>query len=174
MYITKTVEKMKSLKRMLSLVALAMISMAAFAQLPSIQLNDIDGNAVNTAELSNDGKPFVISFFATWCKPCNRELDAIQEQYEDWQEETGVKVFAVSIDQGQNINKVKPMVDQKGWDFTILLEPNSEFKNALGIQMIPHLLILDGEGNIVKRHPSYIDGGEEEVIKEVREILEKK
>ena len=130
MYITKTVEKMKSLKRMLSLVALAMISMAAFAQLPSIQLNDIDGNAVNTAELSNDGKPFVISFFATWCKPCNRELDAIQEQYEDWQEETGVKVFAVSIDQGQNINKVKPMVDQKGWDFNILLDPHSEFTPA--------------------------------------------
>ena len=101
---------MKALKRILSFVALALLSSAAFAQLPSVQLTDIDGNQVNTAELSNDGKPFIISFFATWCKPCNRELDAIQEQYEDWQEETGVKVFAVSIDQGQNINKVKPMV----------------------------------------------------------------
>ena len=165
---------MKALKRILSFVALALLSSAAFAQLPSVQLTDIDGNQVNTAELSNDGKPFIISFFATWCKPCNRELDAIQEQYEDWQEETGVKVFAVSIDQGQNINKVKPMVDQKGWDYTILLDPNSEFKNALGIQMIPHLLVLDGDGKIVTRHPSYIDGGEEELIKEVRYILQNK
>lgn len=78
------------------------------AQLPSVNLKTMDGQSVNTDTLSNDGKPFIIDFFATWCKPCNRELDAIAEVYEDWQKETGVKIVAVSIDQAQNINKVKP------------------------------------------------------------------
>ena len=84
----------------------------AQAQLPDVTLKSIDGKTVQSATLSNDGKPFIIDFFATWCKPCNRELSAIAEVYDEWQEETGVKIYAVSIDQAQNINKVKPLVDQ--------------------------------------------------------------
>ena len=63
----------------------------AVAQLPSVKLKDINGKVVDTAKLSNEGKPFIITFFAKWCKPCNRELTAINEVYADWQEETGVK-----------------------------------------------------------------------------------
>ena len=119
------------------------------AQLPAVTLKDMSGKTVNTAELSNDGKPIIISFFATWCKPCNRELSAISEVYEDWQDETGVKLIAVSIDQAQNINKVKPLVDGNGWPYQVLLDPNSDFKRALGVQMIPFVLIVDGKGKIV-------------------------
>ena len=83
----------------------------AQAQLPAVTLKTIDGATVQTDTLANDGKPFIIDFFATWCKPCNRELSAIAEVYDEWQEETGVKIFAVSIDQAQNVNKVKPLVE---------------------------------------------------------------
>ena len=143
------------------------------AQLPSVSLKDINGKAVNTTELQNDGKPFIIDFFATWCKPCNRELDAIAEVYDEWKEETGVKIFAVSIDQAQNINKVKPLVDSHGWEYEVLLDPNSDFKRALGIQMIPYVLIVDGKGNIVYKHNGYTDGAEQELIEKVRELIKK-
>lgn len=141
------------------------------AQLPSVVLKTMDGKAVNTSELTNGGKPFIIDFFATWCKPCNRELDAIAEVYEDWQQETGVKIIAVSIDQGQNINKVKPLVDNHGWEYEVLLDPNGDFKRALGIQMIPYVLIVDGQGHIVYKHNGYTDGAETELIEKVRELL---
>jgi peroxiredoxin len=141
------------------------------AQLPSVTLKTMDGKTVNTSELSNDGKPFIIDFFATWCKPCNRELDAIGEVYEDWQKETGVKIFAVSIDQAQNINKVKPLVENHGWEYEVLLDPNSDFKRALGIQMIPYMLIVDGKSNIVYKHNGYTDGAETELIEKVRELV---
>ena len=108
-------------------IDLCYIGVAA-AQLPSVVIKDIDGKAVKTDTLSNNGKPFIIDFFATWCKPCNRELTAISEVYEEWQKETGVKVIAVSIDQAQNINKVKPLVDNHGWPFEVLLDPNGDFK----------------------------------------------
>lgn len=141
------------------------------AQLPSVNLKTMDGQSVNTDTLSNDGKPFIIDFFATWCKPCNRELDAIAEVYEDWQKETGVKIVAVSIDQAQNINKVKPLVENHGWEYEVLLDPNSDFKRALGIQMIPYVLIVDGKGNIVYKHNGYTDGAETELIEKVRELI---
>ncbi len=159
------------MKRLFFVTALLALVSTAFAQVPSVTLKDINGKSVNTAELKNDGKPFIIDFFATWCKPCNRELDAIAEVYDEWREETGVKIFAVSIDQAQNINKVKPLVDNHGWEYDVLLDPNGDFKRALGIQMIPYVLIVDGKGKIVYKHNGYTDGAEEELIEKVRELV---
>jgi len=159
------------MRKFLLLFSIILGVQAVQAQLPKISLKDINGKTVQTDTLSNGGKPFIIDFFATWCKPCNRELDAIHEVYADWQEETGVKIIAVSIDQAQNINKVKPLVDNHGWEYEVLLDPNGDLKRALGIQMIPYVLIVDGKGNIVYKHNGYTDGAEEELIEKVRELL---
>lgn len=163
----------KDMKRVMILAVLMVFGIAieVSAQLPSVTLKDINGKTVTTDTLSNGGNPMIISFFATWCKPCNRELDAISEVYEEWQEETGVKLVAISIDQAQNINKVKPLVDQHEWPFeTVLLDPNGEFKRQLGIQMIPYVLIVDGQGKIVYKHNGYTDGAEEELIEKIRSM----
>ena len=162
------------MKKFMFLAAMMLLGMAleVSAQLPQVTLKDINGKTVRTDTLSNNGKPFIISFFATWCKPCNRELTAISEVYDEWQEETGVKVVAISIDQAQNINKVKPLVDLHEWPYeTVLLDPNSELKRQLGIQMIPYVLIVDGEGKIVYKHNGYTEGAEEELIEKVRELV---
>ena len=145
----------------------------ALAQLPAVTLKDINGKTVRTDTLSNNGKPFIIDFFATWCKPCNRELKAIHEQYADWQEETGMKVIAISIDQAQNIHKVKPLVDGEEWEYEILLDPNSEFRRAMGVQMIPHVFIIGGDGKIVESRSGYTDGGENHLIEKIRELVAK-
>lgn len=153
------------------LVLFLAVAAMAQAQLPSVTLKDINGKTINTANLSNDGKPFIISFFATWCKPCNRELTAISEVYDEWKEETGVKVIAVSIDQAQNINKVKPLVDGNGWEYEVLLDPNSDFKRALGVQMIPHVLVIDGNGKIAESRSGYTEGSEGHLLEKVKELL---
>ncbi len=152
------------------LLLFAMCVESVHAQLPSVTLKRIDGKSLRTDTLSNGEKPMIISFFATWCKPCIRELDAIAEVYDDWQEETGVKVIAIGIDQAQNTHKVKPLVDNHGWEYEILLDPNGDFKRAMGIQMIPYILIADKHGKIVYKHNGYTDGAEEELIKKVREL----
>lgn len=163
---------MRLLKICLAFIALV-LSTSAYAQLPSVTLKTLDGKTVDAATLSNDGKPFVISFFATWCKPCNRELKAISELYPDWQEETGMKLIAISTDQAQNINKVKPLVDSEGWEYEILLDQNSDLLRALGIQMIPHVLIIDGNGNIADSRSGYTEGSEEHIIQKIRELISK-
>lgn len=154
----------------LMVTVMACIAFNASAQLPSINLKDINGNTVNTATINNNGKPFIVSFFATWCKPCMRELRSISEVYPDWQDETGVKVVLVSIDEAQNSNKVKPLVDAEGWEFEVLLDVNSELYTAMGLQMVPHVIICDGNGNVVYSHSGYTDGGEEQLIEIVRTL----
>ena len=139
-------------KLLLATLLLLGIVTTASAQLPKVMLKSIDGKSVSTDTLSNNGKPFIIDFFATWCKPCNRELTAISEVYDEWQEETGVKVIAVSIDQAQNSNKVKPLVDNHGWQYEVL---------------------CDGNGKIVSKHNGYTEGAEEELIEEVRKLVNK-
>lgn len=153
------------LVKKISLVLLAIVAIvgAAQAQLPSFQLKDINGKTVDTGAISNDGKPIIISFWATWCKPCIRELKAIHELYADWQEETGVKIIIVSIDQAQDAQKVKPLVDGFGWEYDVLLDPNGDFKRAMNVQTVPHVFVLDGEGKIIHNHSGYTDGAESEL-----------
>ncbi|MDR0547416.1 MAG: TlpA family protein disulfide reductase [Dysgonamonadaceae bacterium] len=140
-------------------------------QLPSVQIKDLNGKTVDTALLSNDGKPFIITFFATWCKPCLRELEAIKEVYEDWREETGVKLIAISIDDAQNALKVGPETKAKGWTYEILLDSNAEFRRALGGSLIPAAFVVDGNGKIVHSRTGYTNGSEEQLIEEVRKLV---
>jgi peroxiredoxin len=157
------------------LIFLLLLSLAGTvkAQLPSVILKNINGKTIDTSKLSNDGKPFIISFFAVWCKPCQRELKAISEYYDDWQKETGVKVIAVSIDDAQNTARVKPLVDSNGWEYEVLLDPNGDFKRALGINAIPAVFIVDGNGKIVFSRTGYTEGSEKHLIEEVRKLLNK-
>ena len=151
------------MKKILMIAMMVVAAVSLHAQLPNVQLKDIEGNTVQTGAISNDGNPVIISFFATWCKPCLRELKAIHEVYPDWQDETGVKMIIVSIDQAQDANKVKPLVDGNGWEYEVLLDPNGDFKRAMNVQNVPHVFVLDGDGKIVYNHVGYVDGGEEDI-----------
>ena len=161
------------LTKLFSVIAALLVACAASAQLPSVELKNLEGKIVNVSQLSNDGKPFVISFFADWCHPCKRELRAIHEVYADWQDETGMKLFAVSEDEAHNINKVKPTVESEGWEYDVLLDPNGDFMRAMGVQAIPHVFVLDGKGNIVYSHSGYTEGSEQAIIDKIREVLAK-
>jgi peroxiredoxin len=158
------------MKKILMMAMMVVAAVALHAQVPNVQLKDINGKTVQTASIANnDGNPVIISFWATWCKPCMRELKAIHEVYADWQDETGVKMYIVSIDQAQDANKVKPLVDGNGWEYEVLLDPNGDFKRAMNVQNVPHVFVLDGKGKIVYNHAGYVDGGEEDI----REALDK-
>ena len=149
---------------------LLVCALAASAQMPAVTLTDIDGNKVSTDTLAAPGRPVIVSFFATWCKPCMRELSAIAEVYDDWQADTGVELIAISIDEAQTSQRVKPLVDANGWPYRVLLDPSGELKRALGIQLIPFVMILDEKGQIVYKHNGYTDGAENELLDKLLEL----
>lgn len=164
-------KKAKTMKRILmTMLLIAGIAGASYAQLPAVQLKDINGKTVDVGQLSNNGRPIVISFFATYCKPCIRELKAIHEEYADWQDETGVRIILVSVDQGQDAQKVRPMVNGFGWEYEVLLDPDWTFKRAMNVQEVPHVFVIDGKGKIVENHQGYTDGQEEELYELLKKL----
>ncbi len=173
-YIKTTYKRLTVMKKFMIATAALFLAFTSFAELPSVQLKDIDGKRVDTAKLNNDGKPYIISFFATWCKPCLRELDAIRDVYPDWQDETGVKLIAVSIDKAQDESKVKPLVNSKNYEYEVLLDPNGDFKRAMGVNLVPTVFVIDGNNNIIETRTQYTEGSENHLIEVVREAIAKK
>jgi cytochrome c biogenesis protein CcmG, thiol:disulfide interchange protein DsbE len=152
------------------IVCVSFLSAQSKRVIPSVEVKTITGDIINTNTFSNNGKPMIIDFWATWCKPCVQELSAIQEQYEDWQAETGVKVIAISVDDARNTGKVGPFVAGKAWDFDIYLDPNSDFKRQMNVNNIPHTFLVNGKGEIVWQHASYEPGDEEHLFELVKKL----
>jgi len=171
-------------KLILSVCAIAFFTITSFSQdrtLPSVKVKDLEGNWIDIQTIENkeidengngigDGNPIVISFWATWCKPCKKELNAIAEVYEGWQDDTGVKLVAISIDDSRSSSKVKPYVNSSGWEYEIYLDSNKDLARSLGVSTVPHTFLLDGDGNIVWEHRGYIEGDEDELLEQIEHI----
>jgi len=114
------------------------------------------------------GKVTVISFWATWCSPCKRELDAIAEIYPDWQEDYDVELLAVTIDDARGVAKVPAMVSSKGWEYKVLSDSKQELQRALNFQTVPQTFLLNAAGEIVYTHSGYSPGDEFELEEEIK------
>ncbi|MEI6696556.1 MAG: TlpA disulfide reductase family protein [Bacteroidota bacterium] len=166
------------MKKIMLIVSCLLITSLAFSQtttpkakkLPSITIKSMDGKTIKTSEISNNGKPIIISFWALWCKPCQKELSTIAEVYDEWQKETGVKLVAVSIDDSRSSARVLPTVNGNNWSYEVLLDVNGDFKRAMNVNMIPHTFLLNGNGEIVWQHTSFSEGSELELIELVRKL----
>ncbi|MBP8992560.1 MAG: TlpA family protein disulfide reductase [Bacteroidales bacterium] len=160
------------MKRFILIISLSLFISSLFAQgVPSVMIKDIKGKAVNTKAITqNDGKPVLVCFWATWCKPCIKEFNAINEEYDDWVEETGVKVIAISIDDARSSNSVAPFVNARGWEFPVYLDPNGDFKRAMNVGDIPHTFLLDKNGKVVWQHTTYLEGDEAKTFEVIKKV----
>ena len=160
-------------KLFLSLLATILFSTLSIAQnraLPSVDVITVTEERFNITAIENNGKPIVISFWATWCKPCKEELNTIAEVYEDWQDETGVKLVAISIDDSKTKAKVVPYVNASEWDYEVYIDKNGDLKRAMGISTVPHTFLLNSKKEIVWQHKGYVDGDEDELFEQIKKL----
>ncbi|MCP3933167.1 MAG: TlpA family protein disulfide reductase [Bacteroidetes bacterium] len=153
-------------------IVFSLFSFFTFAQksVPSVEVKTLNGKTVNLLDYASNGKITVISFWATWCSPCKKELDAIADIYEDWVEEFDMELVAVTIDTRRALAKVKPMVESKGWEYEILSDVNNASQQAFNFQTIPQTILIDQTGSIIYTHNGYVPGDEYELEDEIKKL----
>lgn len=156
--------------RALILAISLFISALAFAQVPSVKVENSKGEVYDTKSLVEVGKPMIVSFWSTSCKPCIRELDAIYDALPDWKDEADFKVVAVSTDDSRLLSKAKSFAEGRGWgeDYLLLFDKNQDFMRAMNVSVVPHVFVLDSKGKIVYSHTSYIPGNEVELLAAIK------
>lgn len=165
---------MKKLIQILSVFLLSFMTfsmVSAQKNIPSVDLKNLDGQIVNTNSFIQNGKITVVSFWATWCTPCKRELEIYHEIYEDWVEKYDLEIVAITIDNSRQLPKIKPLVAQQGWEFTILSDVNQDLMKQLNFTFIPQTYILDKEGKVVFDHSGFAPGDEYEMEKILDELV---
>lgn len=136
---------------------------------PNFKLEDLDDNIIELKSLLGKG-PILISFWATWCKPCVEELAEYSKIFNEYSSR-GLQMLAISTDNEKSVSKVKPFVKSKQYNFPVLLDTNSEVARKYQAQAVPYTVILRQCGSIVYSHLGYMKGDEIEVKKKIDELL---
>lgn len=174
---SKLAENFTIMKNLLFALTISLFTLTAMSQngqtMPDISLKTIKGQTVNVKDYSKNGKITVISFWATWCKPCIKELANVNEVLDEWKQKYGIELVAVSTDNARNVMKVKPFVDSQGWEFECLLDVNEDLRRAMNTNSIPFTVVLDKTGKIVYTHIGYIEGDEVALEEKLKSIAGK-
>lgn len=139
---------------------------------PDFKLENVDGKYVSLKDELGDG-PVLISFWATWCKPCIEEMTKYKDLYEEFKDK-GLKIFAISTDDERTVAKVKPFVKSKKYPFTILLDTNSDVARKYYAQNIPYSVLIDKNGKIIYTHLGYMKGDELKMQNKIEELVNNK
>ena len=151
-----------------------LFSVSLFGQIkevPKANLNTKDGEAVEIQEYTQNGKPKLISLWATWCGPCRMELSALDKVYDDWNEKYDLEIVAASVDIPPMLKNAKAMFDKNGWEFTFLHDNKKELIDALGIRGIPYSILVDGSGKVKSVQQGYFRGYEEQLEKKIAAMM---
>ncbi|MEY4875189.1 MAG: hypothetical protein RL708_338 [Bacteroidota bacterium] len=158
------------------IVALSLLSFVFVAKaqdIPSVTLKNVKGENVNFTDVIKKGRITVVSFWATWCVPCKKEINNISEVMPEWKKSLDFDFVAVSIDDSRNVAKVKSYVNGQRWDFTTLIDPNQDLKRALNFQSVPYTIVFDQNGKIAFTHSGYVEGDEFILRDKLKELLTK-
>ena len=161
---------MKMKKLAIVLCSIITVGLSGQTSVPDINVKDMEGNNVSFKSAIDTNKLTIVSFWATWCGPCIKELEAINEVYEVWQTEYNVDLIAVSIDDSRNSKKVKPKVLGLGWEYTVLLDENSDLARAMNVVNPPMLFVINQKGRVVYTHAGYSPGSEDELEEKLGEL----
>jgi cytochrome c biogenesis protein CcmG, thiol:disulfide interchange protein DsbE len=163
-------------KKHLLLVLAVFVGQWAFAQgktLPASNVKTLEGQPVAVKDLAPTGKITVFSFWATWCKPCIQELDAVKDLYPEWQEKYNVEFVAVSVDDARTLARVKPFTSSKGWAYTIVSDAAKEFQQAMNVTNPPLTVMVNAKGEVIFEHLGYAPGDELELEEKIKEAAGK-
>ncbi len=161
----------------IALLLSALLAMTSFAREPAklapgdtppqLLGTTIDGDEIDAGEFA--GKVLVVTFWASWCGPCKKELpilEGIQRVGKD-----SVKVVAVNIEDREQFRKVAKALS------TLTLQITHDYRKqssgAYGVRGIPHLVLIGRDGKVISVHRGYSEESVNSIIAEINAALAK-
>lgn len=161
----------------LGLPLLVMASASADSKAPKIKVGDVppsylgidgDGEPVNLS--NHKGKVVVVTFWASWCGPCRKELPIM----ENVQRQAGadrLRVIAVNIDNERSDRRAMRR-ELKGWQLLMTTDEDKKARSAYGVDGIPHMVMVDHLGEVAFRHIGYSEELLPKIVEELNVLLE--
>jgi thiol-disulfide isomerase/thioredoxin len=141
----------------------------SFSTIGQTLIKDKNGKNVDiVAEIKETNQPVLVCFFATWCKPCLKELNAINNIYDEFLK-YDVKIIAIAVDNSRSINSVFPLVNSMGLEFDVYIDNDAEFKREMNVNNIPHSFLYYNK-KVVYQHQSYLEGDEIIILEKVKKL----
>jgi thiol-disulfide isomerase/thioredoxin len=145
-------------------------SVSAQQVIPNVNVVDVNGQSIALADYMKNGKPKIVSLWATWCGPCRMELNALKAVYPKWKKNYGIEIIAISVDVPAMAGRAKKMFETNAWNYTFMHDNKQELLSALGIQSIPYSMLIDGNGNIKSVQVGYHAGYEKEMEDRIKNL----
>ena len=133
----------------------ALIALAGCGPTLDFTLPDLDGNEVTPLR---QGDAVVVAFWATWCGPCRRELEEMNEMYARLHPR-GLELYAVSVDGPGTIDEVEAWATKHAYTFPVLLDGRGLVNSYSARGTIPYLRVCDAEGQLIQERTGYQPDG---------------
>jgi peroxiredoxin len=145
------------------------VAVAVAAGQQDFKLKDIDGNTFRLAD--HQGEVVYVTFWATWCVPCRRELPLLESMYAELKDR-GLLVVGVATDPAASKSKIKPFVNQYKFTFPTVLDPDNNVLDTYNpTRELPYGLLIDRSGNLHKTYAGYRTGDEELLRADIMKLL---
>ena len=157
-------------------ILFAMIFTAMYADkqrdimLPDLSVKLLDGKQVRLSALLEEG-PLLVSFWATWCAPCKKEMIFLEEFHQKYNENS-FRVLAISTDSPKSMSKVKSYIRAKKYTFLVGIDPNQEIAKKMNALLMPTTLILNKDRKVSWYHQGFIPGDEKVIEAQIRAVLD--
>jgi thiol-disulfide isomerase/thioredoxin len=114
------------------------------------------------------GKVVIVTFWASWCAPCRRELP-ILEGAQEMLGKDKLTVFAVSYRDSDSEQRLRKIASS--WQINLVEDSNGWIASHYGISSIPHLFIIGRDGTVLANHIGYGDRSLEELVDDINKAL---
>jgi len=138
---------------------------------PEFELETLAGERVSLASLR--GKVVYVNFWATWCAPCREEAPALQRLYESLHPD-GFELIAATIDEPEDIEKVRAFQSEFGLSFPILRDPGGVVYSRFGATGVPETYLIDAEGRLAEAYIGPRDWDEPRYARTIRRLLQER
>jgi peroxiredoxin len=133
-------------------------------------LKDINKKTVRLNKYLGE-KVILINFWATWCKPCIREMVHLEKIFKEFKDKDFI-ILGIAVDSTATRSQVKPFVKANRYSYPMLMDTNSKVLKLYNpTATVPFSILVNKKGEIVISHKGYSDGDEKFIREEILKLI---